>query len=501
MFPAASQSKSLKRARITTIRERRNTGVALSLSGGGYRAMLFHIGALWRFNELGYLKGLKRISSVSGGSITAGMLGLKWAQARIRSEQCRGELRDRSGRADSRAGEHDDRPRFHSWRHLHARVDLGQGRRRLSRAFVRNATLQDLPDDASGPRFVINATSVQTGALFRFSRPYIADYHVGRILNPTVELAVAVAASSAFPPILSPCTIEFDPASWITSGSEDLHRPPFTSRAILSDGGVYDNLGLETTWKRYDTILVSNGGGKMAAEESPHSDWARHAIRINDIIDNQVRSLRARQVIDSFTAGLRKGTYWGIRTDITAYAVGGSLLCPLAQTTVLAETPTRLKALPDVTQDRLINWGYAVCDAGMRKHVATTAAAPANFPYRDQRWGRNRAAAQQLEAERIQQIDDVLRRIGNDDLLIRPESTRLDQRVQAVGRCHPVWCWCLAAGLGLLLFLLVIFLARDVDLVDRVGEMRLEGVGPSCLSSISRDSRSGLPCSPLPENT
>ena len=30
--------------------------------------------------ELGYLKGLARISSVSGGSITAGMLGLKWGQ-------------------------------------------------------------------------------------------------------------------------------------------------------------------------------------------------------------------------------------------------------------------------------------------------------------------------------------------------------------------------------------------------------------------------------------
>src|SRR6188768_4298111 len=55
-------------------------GVALSLSGGGYRAMLFHIGALWRLNELGYLKGLKRVSSVSGGSITAGVLGFKWGQ-------------------------------------------------------------------------------------------------------------------------------------------------------------------------------------------------------------------------------------------------------------------------------------------------------------------------------------------------------------------------------------------------------------------------------------
>src|SRR5688572_887769 len=55
-------------------------GIALCLSGGGYRAMLFHVGALWRLNEWGYLPKLARISSVSGGSITAGVLGFKWAK-------------------------------------------------------------------------------------------------------------------------------------------------------------------------------------------------------------------------------------------------------------------------------------------------------------------------------------------------------------------------------------------------------------------------------------
>jgi len=53
-------------------------GIAVCLSGGGYRAMVFHLGALWRLNELGYLGRLDRVSSVSGGSITAGLLGLKW---------------------------------------------------------------------------------------------------------------------------------------------------------------------------------------------------------------------------------------------------------------------------------------------------------------------------------------------------------------------------------------------------------------------------------------
>src|SRR6187455_3276423 len=54
-------------------------GIALCLSGGGYRAMLFHLGALWRLNEWGYLPSLTRISSVSGGSITAGFRGFKRA--------------------------------------------------------------------------------------------------------------------------------------------------------------------------------------------------------------------------------------------------------------------------------------------------------------------------------------------------------------------------------------------------------------------------------------
>ncbi|MDE5451414.1 hypothetical protein GWE18_00810 [Bradyrhizobium sp. CSA112] len=51
---------------------------ALCLSGGGYRAMVFHIGVLWHLYETGLLQNIKRISSVSGGSITAGHLVLAW---------------------------------------------------------------------------------------------------------------------------------------------------------------------------------------------------------------------------------------------------------------------------------------------------------------------------------------------------------------------------------------------------------------------------------------
>src|SRR3982074_1911559 len=67
-------------------------GTALCPAGGGYRAMLFHLGALKRLNEVGYLTKLKRVSSVSGGSITAGVLAMNWKRLRIRLE------RERQGR-------------------------------------------------------------------------------------------------------------------------------------------------------------------------------------------------------------------------------------------------------------------------------------------------------------------------------------------------------------------------------------------------------------------
>src|SRR5437870_7075788 len=58
-------------------------GVALCLSGGGYRAMLFHTGALWRLNELGYLPRLSQVFSVSGGSIVAGTLARAWPDLEV----------------------------------------------------------------------------------------------------------------------------------------------------------------------------------------------------------------------------------------------------------------------------------------------------------------------------------------------------------------------------------------------------------------------------------
>lgn len=374
-------------------------GTALCLSGGGYRAMLFHVGALWRLNEAGLLPKLQRISSVSGGSITAGYLALRWHDLAFDAQGVAQAFEDafvsgirRLARStiDVRAG-------------LTGIFGRGSIAEKVAEQYrdrlFGDATLQDLPSESKAPRFVLNAANVQSGALWRFSRPYMRDWRVGKVAMPDAPLAVAVAASSAFPPFLSPLRRALDPDSFEPGSGAGLQREPYTSRVVLTDGGVYDNLGLETCVKRFSTLLVSDGGGAIAAEPRPKGDWLRHAVRVLGIIDNQVRSLRKRDLIDLFEArqdlldaGLapghevvrrlsRQGTFWGIRTDIANYGLTDALPCPHARTMVLAEEPTRLAKMPDTTQERLISWGYAVCDAALRRHFDSTLPAPAAFPY------------------------------------------------------------------------------------------------------------------------
>ncbi len=119
----------------------------------------------------------------------------------------------------------------------------------------------------------------------------------------------------------------------------------------------------------------------MAPDPDPKRDWAGHTYRVLNIIDNQVRSLRKRQVINSYVNGSRTGTYWGIRTNIEDYRLADAMNCPFEKTLKLANVNTRLKRLDSKTQKKLINWGYAVCDAGIRKHVDESHQKPANFPY------------------------------------------------------------------------------------------------------------------------
>jgi NTE family protein len=360
--------------------ERLEDTLALCLSGGGYRAMLFHLGTLWYLNDARYLQKLDRLSSVSGGSITAGVLALKWKNLTF----------DAAGKATNFNTVIDAVRKLAS-----TTIDAGgvigglltpftSVSDRIIKSYRKvvfdNATLQDFPDR---PLFVINATNVQTGSLFRFSKPLIGDWRIGTIENPRTGVAEAVAASSAFPPILSPARLDFQHSQWTKLNTDECGRPPFTTKVVLTDGGVYDNMGIENPWKRCKRVLVSDGGGRYQPDENPHADWARHSLRINSTIDNQVRSLRKRQVVKAFIDPNddHSGAYWSMWTKPADYPAASALAIGEQNARALAQTPTRLAELPAKTQNRIINFGYGMAERAIRSYFDQGAFAPAAFPY------------------------------------------------------------------------------------------------------------------------
>jgi NTE family protein len=111
--------------------------------------------------------------------------------------------------------------------------------------------------------------------------------------------------------------------------------------------------------------------------------WPLRLYRVLGVIDNQVRSLRKRQAIGGYQAGLREGAYWGIRSHVADYNLPDALPCPPTLTRHLAELKTRPASMPDREHQRLLNWGYAICDTAMRRHVLTGVTPPAGFPFPD----------------------------------------------------------------------------------------------------------------------
>jgi NTE family protein len=239
---------------------------------------------------------------------------------------------------------------------------------------------------------VFCATNLQTGVLFRFTDAYAGDYVVGKIERPNLLLAQAVAASSAFPPVLSPLKLKFPDGTFKDWGKpagtdvmpKDLLRK-LRREVILSDGGVYDNHGLEPIVKRYMTLLVSDGGAPFGRDADIGFDWVRQLKRILDVTDNQVRGLRRRNLIDRLRLGQaafdantlkidevrvteRLGAYWGIDTDASKVAPPNALMCDDALTNEIAQASTRLSDMGERRAKQIINWGYAISDRCIRTH-------------------------------------------------------------------------------------------------------------------------------------
>ena len=179
---------------------------ALCLSGGGFRAALFHLGALRRLNELGVLSKVDTITSVSGGSILAAHLVTQlrpWPEQGASFEQWQEKVEApflRFVRNNIRTGPVLKRFLL-PWNWFRPSTQV----RALEAYYQRHLTNLMLPDLPERPTFVFCATDMTFGVSWVFEKRRVGSYQAGYIMpSPAWPVARAVAASSCFPPVFSP---------------------------------------------------------------------------------------------------------------------------------------------------------------------------------------------------------------------------------------------------------------------------------------------------------
>jgi predicted acylesterase/phospholipase RssA len=224
--------------------------LGLALSGGGFRATLFHLGVVRFLRDAGALRDVTDIASVSGGSILAAHLVLNW-------DRYNGD----DQRFDEVTAQNLKFVQFDVRNHIVRRLPLiyvlgflakrlpGRARgltanaileRYYSRFLYGDRCLYELPER---PRLHILTTNVSNGGLSVFNRDGLfiqqrtADGapQFEHVSGQMAGIARIVGASSAFPGFFPPVAIR--------AGDLGVREGQFPTE-WFTDGGVYDNLGM-----------------------------------------------------------------------------------------------------------------------------------------------------------------------------------------------------------------------------------------------------------------
>ena len=208
----------------------------------------------------------------------------------------------------------------------------------------------------------------------------MADYHIGQLKGVDIPLAEVVAASSAFPPVLSPAVVDVSSGSPVDpTKMGPLGKPPYTKTAVLTDGGVYDNMATETVWKRCRTVLLSNAGKPFSFEETPAHNWLQQSLRVIDITMDQSEDLRERILVHAYQISARRGAMWGLTSGLNDPAERPPLLSA-AEFSDVQKIPTRLTRFSRADQALLLKAGYAHAASRIRKYYGPDKGGPVDIP-------------------------------------------------------------------------------------------------------------------------
>ena len=302
--------------------------IGLALSGGGSRAMAFHLGCLRALNDFGILERIGVISTISGGSV----IGAYYAYSPGKSfEEFEADIRTflRLGFhrkiALELAKPHNALPclanlLFTQAQEVTARVsgvDMGVTRFPSRTDMFRNVLNRDLFPNLTmrSPRrnnlqMVIGACELRSGSAFRFGNETSGGWRHGKLVNGDVDVALAVAASAAYPIFLPAVDRRW---TFLKKDEEREHR------VLLTDGGVYDNLGMQVLEPGRDAefslhtfpcdylIICNAGHGQESGEDMPRSFLSRVSKsfsvvhrRVQDSAMNRLHYLREASLIKGF---------------------------------------------------------------------------------------------------------------------------------------------------------------------------------------------------------
>lgn len=249
--------------------------IAMSLSGGGYRATVFHLGSMSYLNSLKFkdkplLQNVEMISTVSGGTITGVVYALGVAQGKS-FETIYEDLREQLAKVDLLKDGFKMLGGERKWSNdLKSRNLINAFALQYDKAFTDGKTLADLGQlqKTHLKRAVFNSTEFNNAINFRFKT--ISDDQSGNFYNkipskdrPLIKLSDIIASSSCFPggfePMLWPADYRYDTIS------ENHFFSPEKKQTGIMDGGIYDNQGIESilNYKSddkpyFDLVIISD---------------------------------------------------------------------------------------------------------------------------------------------------------------------------------------------------------------------------------------------------
>lgn len=301
--------------------------IGLALSGGGYRAAAFHIGALRALHKLGLLDKVDVISSVSGGSIIAAYYGLH------------------NGSYDSFEKDFSEKIQkgvltwslinlfvilavvgivswiFGGWGFFGALVLLWFAWYKVvpvssiiaweyDKLFFCGKKLSDLPKE---PLVTINATDYPTVSQFTFSREMMYNYYygIGAFYHERYPVSKAVMASSCVP--FAFCPIRISRTFW--TGKMKRHEPP-----MLLDGGLYDNQGTHVLTDKMSPykctyIIVSDAGNGEVSDKRVFNPLVT-LKRTSEVFMQRIKKMQVQQNIYLKTYPDKRFAYAQLEWDV-----------------------------------------------------------------------------------------------------------------------------------------------------------------------------------------